>query len=147
MDFRFITFTNIISPAPLCPTPPEIPFEGQREFVPKVFELEPNRTCGVDEETMDYKCHTFMRVYIQAASFGRSAMNFKKMCDGDKKADSNEPPQDCLDTGTILRTARDTCHGQTSCSLYIPPNLATLDSACDGLRREARIDSICGRFA
>ena len=132
--------------APLCPFPPEIPFEGTREFVPKVFELEPNRTCGVDEEIMKYKCHSFMSVYIQSASFGRIAANMRKMCDGAKKDDSNSPPQDCLDTSSLLRTARDTCHGSDSCQVFISPTSATLVPACDGLRKEARIDYICGKF-
>ena len=133
--------------APLCPAPPEVPFEGSIEFVPKVFELEPNRTCGVDEEIMKYKCHSFMSVYIQSASFGRSAANMRKMCDGSKKDDSNSPPQDCLDTSSLLRTARDSCHGSDSCQLFISPTTANLDPACDNLRREARIDYICGKFS
>ena len=141
-----VTFLDCPFSAPLCPFPPEVPFEGTREFVPKVFELEPNRTCGVDEEIMKYKCHSFMSVYIQSASFGRSAANMRKMCDGSKKDDSNSPPQDCLDTSSLLRTARDSCHGSDSCQLFISPTTATLDAACDNLRREARIDYICGKF-
>ena len=96
---------------------------------------------------MKYKCHSFMSVYIQSASFGRSATNMRKMCDGAKKDDSNSPPQDCIDTSSLLRTARDSCHGSDSCQIFISPTSAVLDSACDNLRREARIDYICGKFS
>ena len=87
-----------------------------------------------------------MSVYIQSASFGRIAANMRKMCDGAKKDDSNSPPQDCVDTSSLLRTARNTCHGSDSCQIFISPTSATLVPACDGLRKEARIDYICGKF-
>jgi hypothetical protein len=118
-----------------------------REYVPRVFELEPTRTCAVDGDVMKFRCHSFLRIYVQAASFGRSALNFKKMCDGNKKADSNEPSQDCLSQSRALEKMRDQCHGRSSCQQAITPDFTTLDSSCDGLKREARVDHICGRIA
>lgn len=132
--------------APLCPTPPVTPEEGQKEFVPKVFELEPIESCAIDGETIDYKCHSFMNVYIPAASFGRNASNLKKLCDGEKPDDRSEATQNCLDTVEVLQFARGSCHGQDSCSLAVSPTLASLDASCDGLRREARVGHICGEL-
>ena len=130
----------------MCPVPPVTPVEGKRDYEAKVFELEPTPTCAADGEIVAYKCHSFLRIYIQTASFGRTVANLDKMCDGDKKADSKAPSQDCLDTSLYLQYARTTCHGEYSCSFAVSPTFTSLDSSCDGLQREGRTSHICGEF-
>ena len=131
---------------PVCPIPPDTPAEGKREYEPRVFELEPTPTCAVDGEIVEFKCHSFLRIYIQTATFGRIAANLEKMCDEEKKADSNAPSQDCLDTSLFLQHTRSSCHGEYSCSISVSPTFTSLDSSCDGLQREARTNHICGKF-
>ena len=47
--------------APLCPTPPAVPEEGEVEHTPKIVELEPEEDCGIDSEDIQIICPTFLR--------------------------------------------------------------------------------------
>ena len=47
--FYFINFL-----APLCPKPPEVPFEGKVENDPIVVELPSSHSCGVDGEVISF---------------------------------------------------------------------------------------------
>ena len=128
--------------APLCPTPPEVPEDGWRDFIPIVFELQPENSCEITGGMMELKCHTFLRVYIQTARYGRSVSNERSLCDKDKGRDSGAPSVDCLDHSLALHTAKETCQGKSSCSIMIEPDMAAL-TGCDTLKKELRVEHIC----
>ena len=133
--------------APLCPKPPDIPFEGVRDFVPNVFEVDPVKSCALVGETVRPKCHTFLTVYVQAASFGRQAINERELCYGQKEKDRGSPGGDCLETIEILKSARRECHGKYECSIQAEYSIANFTGCmANDLKRELKINHICGRF-
>ena len=106
-------------------------------------------SCAIKGETLKLQCHSFLTVYIQSASYGRSADHGEMtLCNGTKGEDRKAVPanQDCLDEAGITTEARQACHGQSSCSLSVTDNMTTLESACDGLKRELRTSHICGEM-
>ena len=131
--------------APLCPTPPKIPADGTRNYTPNVFELEPSSLCSVHGEVVDLKCHSFLSIYIQSATFGRKFSNLKELCEGDMEADTKGPDSDCVEHEVVTEKTRGACHGQSSCSFSVEPNMAALGPACDGLTREYNVNYSCGK--
>ena len=94
---------------------------------------------------MTLTCHTFLNVYIQAATFGRKFSSLAELCGGDKEKDSNGgPDSDCVDEEVALKKTRFICHGRHACAAPILPNLAPLGPACDTLKREYNVNYTCG---
>ena len=54
----YINFTYL---APLCPTPPDAPIDGQVEYTPKLIEMIPEESCGLDSEDIPIVCPSFLR--------------------------------------------------------------------------------------
>ena len=134
---------------PLCPKPPDIPTEGKRDFAPIVFDQEVESSCAIEGETLKLQCHSFLNVYTQSASYGRSADNGgRTLCNGTKGEDSKAVAanQNCLDEVGITTEARQACHGQSSCSVSVTDNMSSLGSVCTGLKRELRTNHICGKL-
>ena len=144
-----------ISPAPLCPKPPDVPEEGIRDFEPKVFPQEIENSCNIEGENMKIKCHSFLSVYLKTIVYGRNYTNEKKLCDGDNPDDSKGVDSEtdyCLRSRKNWRSIKDLCHGESSCLI---PVAADMDSAwqtkyhfgaaCNGLKRELRVEHICGK--
>ena len=132
--------------APLCPKPPDIPEDGTRNYAPTVFELEPSSVCSVHGEVVDLKCHTFLSIYIQNATFGRKFSNLKEMCKGNMEPDTKGPDSDCIEHEVVTEKTRAACHGKSSCAVSVEPNMTQLGSACDGLKREYNLNYTCGRI-
>ena len=133
--------------APLCPKPPDIPFEGVRDFVPNIFEVDPVKSCALVGEAVTPKCHTFLTVYVQTASFGRQAINERELCYGERDKDRGSPGGDCLETIEILKSARRECHGKYECSIQAEYSIANFTGCmANDLKRELKINHICGRF-
>ena len=133
--------------APLCPKPPDIPFEGFRDFVPNVLGMESVKSCVLGGETVELMCHTFLTVYVETASFGREAVNDRELCDGVKEKDRGSPGGDCLETVKTIDLARTLCHGKSSCSIPAEYGLANFTGCMpNDLKRELRTSHICGKL-
>ena len=133
--------------APLCPTPPNAPDEGVREHWPIPLPIEPNNVCYLDSEVAVLTCHSFLKVYVTNVTYGRDSATAKELCDGDKPNDFqslgsgtcyNETYNDILRNEMAIH-----CHGSYNCSYEI--QTVPLTSDCNGLRRETRIEYICGK--
>ena len=111
-----------------------------------MFDQEVEWSCAIEDEILELTCHTFLNVYIQRASFGRSFVNGKTLCDGDKGEDSKSVDigQNCLEQAVISTKARKACRGQSSCSIPVTAKMAVLEYNCKDLKRELRTDYICG---
>ena len=114
-----------------------------------MFDQEVEWSCAIEDEILELTCHTFLTVYIQRASFGRSFANGKTLCDGDKGEDSKsvDVGQKCLEQAVVTAKARKACRGQSSCSIPVTTNMAALEYDCKDLKRELRTDHICGMCA
>ena len=138
---------------PLCPKPPDIPEEGIRDFEPKVFEQEVAKVCNIEGETMEIKCHSFLSVYVRKVMYGRNYTNEKKLCDGEKPDDSKGVDAEsdfCL--RTFVGPVRQDCHGEPSCIVLVTDEMdkgwtKQFDLQCAPLKKELRVDYICGRFS
>ena len=92
---------------------------------------------------MELRCHSFLRVYIRNIIYGRSFASGKELCDGEKPDDTTAPDNDCFDEeGKLSELMRQACHGKASCESEIPT--LPLDETCNALKREARLEYICG---
>lgn len=133
--------------APLCPKPPDVPLEGVIDFVPNIFEMEPESSCALVGETVTLKCHSFLSVYVQSTSFGRTGSNARELCDGGKDPDRVEPGKDCLEKEDVLQQVRTLCHGKPGCSVPVEHTMADFTGcmAAD-LKRELRTSHICGKL-
>ena len=132
--------------APLCPKPPETTEEGVREYHPIPIPVDVEEECGLDSEELPLKCHSFLSIYIYNVTYGRGPG--KELCDGDKPQDSFKPTGDksCYDEAKDTEVSielKSECHGQFECTYTIPTLI--LDSACEGMRRELRLEYICGK--
>ena len=102
--------------------------------------------CALNAEVLSLYCHSFLRIYIYNVIYGRGPG--KELCDGDKPQDSFEPAGDksCynedLDTEISLGLKTE-CHGKFECTYTIPT--LVMDDACGGMRRELRLEYICGK--
>ena len=142
------------SPAPLCPKPPDVPEEGIRDFEPKIFEQEIDNSCNIEGENIKIQCHSFLSVYLKTISYGRNYTNEKKLCDGEKPDDSKGVDSEsdyCLRTLKNWRKWKNLCHGESSCLIPVTAdqdsNWASqhhFDAACNGLKKEMRVEHICG---
>ena len=130
----------------MCPKPPDVPNEGIAEHLPIAIPLEPVKTCVLDSENIILTCKSFMSVYVTDVTYGRNSSTAKVLCDGEKPPDSKS-----LGSGTcyddnhnahLLHNIAVECHGQYNCSYNVPT--VPLTTSCDGLKREVRVEHICG---
>ena len=135
-----------INLAPLCPIPPDATEEGKKEHHPIPIPVDIEEECGLDSEEVSLTCPSFLNIYIQKVVYGRGPG--VELCDGDKPADNSKPPGDksCYDEDKDIEISnglKTECHGKFTCSYTIPTLL--LDVICDGMRREMRLQYICGK--
>lgn len=133
--------------APLCPEPPPAPTEGVREHLPLGFPVDKSDACFLNGEEMLLSCNTFLNIYPTKVTYGRSAGNRKELCGGDSPDDTRAPPMDCYDLDInqqLLNSSRDACRGHFNCSQEVPTLI--LDPACDGMKREFKIQYMCGNL-
>ena len=118
-----------------------------REFAPNIFEIDPVKSCALVGESVELKCHTFLSVYVQTATFGRETANKKKLCDGQKENDRGFPSTDCLETAETLKLVRQACQGKSECTFRADYTMADFTGCMsDSLLRELRTDHICGKL-
>ena len=150
---RFLSCMGCIPfSGPLCPKPPEIPKDGIRDFEPIVFEQEVAQVCNIEGETMEIKCHSFQRIYARKTMYGRNYTNEKKLCDGERADDLkgvDDKGDFCLRHHSW--PVRRNCHGESFCIVPVTGDMDkdwahTFDSQCAPLKKELRVDYICGRF-
>ena len=135
--------------APLCPKPPDTPIEGVIDFEPIVFDQETVKSCAVENKILDLKCHSFLKIYIPATTFGRkyneSSSVGKMLCDGAEQADGLAAQgTGCIEDVSVLEEARRLCHDQSSCSIPVTSDMASLGPMCSLLKKELRTEHICG---
>ena len=139
---------NFKSSAPLCPKPPKAPDEGVREHLPLAIPVEPIKECYLDSEVATLTCHSFLNVYVTKVSYGRNSETGAVLCDGDKPNDFSSLGQGTCYNDTYNTYLKDqmgfNCHGTFNCTYQIPTVPLTTD--CDGLRRETKIEYICGEY-
>ena len=148
-----MTVTNF--PAPLCPKPPDVPEEGIRDFEPKIFPQEIENSCGIEGENIEIKCHSFLSVYLKTITYGRNYTNEKKLCDGEKPDDSKAVDSEtdyCLRSRKNWKKWKSLCHEESSCLIPVTADMDSdwqsqfhFDAACNGLKRELRVEHICGK--
>ena len=136
----------MIVSAPLCPTPPEATEEGKKEYHPIPIPVDVVEECGLDSEEISLTCPSFLNIYIKNVVYGRGPG--KELCDGDKPDDTSKPAGDksCYNINKDIKVSnglKTECHGKFSCSYTIPTLL--LNVRCDGMRRELRLQYICGK--
>ena len=104
------------------------------------------KTCITDSEDIILTCNSFLSVYVTYVTYGRNSSTAKVLCDGDKSPDLKS-----LGSGTcydddfnahLLYNLAYECHGLYNCTYYVPT--VPLTPNCDGLRREVRVEHICG---
>ena len=103
---------------------------------------------------MKIKCHSFLSVYLKTITYGRNYTNEKKLCDGEKPDDSKGVDSEtdyCLRSRKNWTKLKNLCHGESSCMIPVSADMdATwkpekqFGTACNGLKRELRVEHICG---
>ena len=132
--------------APLCPKPPDVKEEGVKEYMPIPIPMAPLKMCALDSEDVTIQCPTFLKIFVNSVTYGRNSTLGKELCDGEKPKDNKSPAMSCFNedqNAQILSDLQGACHHNFNCSysvLTVP-----LDPVCDGLRRETRIEYICGK--
>ena len=135
---------------PACPKPPEPPNEGQRDYLPTEFPQEVEESCNIQGETMRIKCHSFLNIYIRQTSYGRDFANEKKLCDGERPDDIkgvNDESSFCK--RHMGDDIVDQCQGDDYCIIPVTGDMdrswpKKLDTTCALLKKELRVDYICG---
>ena len=143
--FALISFFIL---APLCPKPPDAPNEGVQEHLPIPIGLEPQQNCVLDSEQVILTCPSFLRTYITEISYGRDSSTGRELCAGEKPDDAKPLSfGTCYDedfNNQLLLDMAYECHGMFNCTFTVPT--VPLSLACDGLRREVKINHTCGKF-
>ena len=132
--------------APLCPKPPDVKEEGVKDYLPIPIGLEPEKLCALDSEDLTIHCPSFLKIFVNSVTYGRNSTLGKDLCDGEKAKDSKAPAMNCYkddQNADLLTTLQSACHHHYNCSVSIPT--VPLDPVCDGMRREARVEYICGK--
>ena len=133
--------------APVCPEPPPAPTDGVREHLPLEPPVDRSEKCFLNGDLMHVTCHSFLNIYPTAVTYGRQAAAKKELCGGQSPADTRASPVDCYDEEVnlqLLNVSRDLCRGHFNCSQEVPTVI--LSPACDGMRREYKIEYICGNL-
>ena len=101
---------------------------------------------------MEIKCHSFQRIYARKTMYGRNYTNEKKLCDGERADDLkgvDDKGDFCLRHHSW--PVRRNCHGESFCIVPVTGDMDkdwahTFDSQCAPLKKELRVDYICGRL-
>ena len=118
-----------------------------REHHPTAFPVSSQHHCAVNADLLTVSCPTFLSVYPLSLSYGRNASLAKTLCDGEHADDDKAPFKSCYDEEVnreMLASLRSACTGQSHCSQEVPT--VVLHPTCDGLRREMRLEIICGEY-
>ena len=131
----------------MCPKPPDAPEEGVQEYLPIPIPIEPEKLCALNDEVVNLVCPTFLNVLIHKVVYGRN--EGKELCDGEKPKDNFQPAggASCFDDSKSEEVAiefMNACHGSYNCSHTVPT--LVLATACDGMRREVKIEHLCSKF-
>ena len=119
-----------------------------REHHPTAFPVPSHQGCAVNADLLTLSCPSFLSVYPLSLTYGRNASLKKTLCDGEHANDDKAPFQSCYDetvNRARLASLRSECSGLSSCSQEVPT--VVLDPTCDGLRREMRVEHICGQYS
>ena len=139
--------TPTLLSAPLCPVPPSSPADGVKEYQPLAIRQDNKKSCALNSEDLQLKCHSFLDIFVRSFTYGRNASKGKDLCDGEKPKDSKSAQLNCYNetfNSEILYELEVACHATFNCSYTIPT--VPLDPVCDGLKREARVEYICGQL-
>ena len=123
-----------------------MPEEGVREELPIAFPVASHHQCAVNADLLSLSCPSFLSVFPLSLSYGRNASLGKSLCDGEHAEDDKAPFTSCYEEAVnseVLASLREVCAGQSSCSQQVPTVL--LQSGCDGMRRELRLEFTCGQ--
>ena len=101
---------------------------------------------------MEIKCHSFLSIYVRKSMYGRNYTNEKKLCDGEKPDDSKGVDDEgdfCI--RKLLSPVRRNCHGESFCIVPVTGDMDKdktdpFDLQCAPLKKELRVDYICGTF-
>ena len=101
---------------------------------------------------MEIKCHSFLSIYVRQGMYGRNYTNEKKLCDGEKPDDLKGVDSEgdfCL--RHLNWPARKSCHGESFCIVPVTGDMDKdwtdkFDLQCAPLKKELRVDYICGMF-
>ena len=127
--------------APLCPKPPEAPFEGKRENFPSVHPMIEEEVCDIDWQQLSLQCSSFEIIHITKATYGRAKFT-KDLCNGEK--DSKHVEEDCVADLTDLYGGY--CAGKYNCSFHILPTVHDWTGGClAGQKNELTVSYICGK--
>lgn len=132
--------------APMCSDPPPVPIEGVRELINLPLPVDKFHQCSINDETLVLQCDSFLNVFVTNVTYGREKTNGLTLCDGDFQPDIAKPSMDCFDDSRnqeMRENLRNECNGLHECR-YLVPTLP-LPSACDGKRREVRVEYLCGK--
>ena len=121
-NLNFDSFQKLLLSAPLCPTPPETPFEGTAIYEPVILEDEPLEICELPQNSLTIKCPSFLNIFIVSTIFGRSKGS-KELCDGSKDS-VKLVNMDCLEYDDNLATVTKNCRGKSSCTVYSDAGIA-----------------------
>ena len=127
--------------------PPEVPDEGVAEYLPIPIPMDRNKICTLDSEDVMLTCHSFLRIYVTAVTYGRDSATGRELCDGEKPNGKSLGSGTCYNETHNAKLENDfafECHGTYNCTFYVPT--VPLSPDCDGLRREVRTEYICGTF-
>ena len=84
-------------------------------------------------------------LFVTSVTYGRNSSLGKELCDGEKPKDNKSPALNCYkddQNALMLSELQSACHHNFNCTYSILT--VPLDPVCDGLRRETRIEYICG---
>ena len=118
-----------------------------REYHPTAFPVASHHQCAVNADLLSLSCPTFLSVFPLSLSYGRNASLKKTLCDGAHGDDDKAPLESCYDETVnreMLASVRSVCAGQSVCSHQVQTEV--LQPACDGLRRELRLEFTCGQY-
>ena len=113
--------------------------DGIREITPKIFDMPLLEECAVDGTDLNIKCPSFLSIYVKSATYGRE-FAVKKICDGTK---NGNPEVTCLDSGVVDKIGPKS-RGLWNATAAVNPLLATLDPKCASLKKELKVQYLCG---
>ena len=99
---------------------------------------------------MRIKCHSFLNIYIRQTLYGRDFANEKKLCDGEKPDDiKGVDDESSFCKRHLGNDIVDRCQGGDYCIIPVTGHMDSswqkkLDSSCAPLKKELRVDYICG---
>ena len=104
--------------APVCPVPPQVPLEGNLTHLPLVASWPEETSCQVEGYRLVMSCHTFLRVHVLNATYGRRMGDNKVLCNGEKDIIALDQSP-CLQTDLTEQTWQN-CRGKSSCEEIVP---------------------------